>query len=185
MKIFAVNGSVRVNGNTAYLLNCILNFFSEKNEETKLIQLGKENISGCLACGKCRENGICSISQDVVNNVFEEMKVADAIIIGSPVYYADITSNTKSLIERVGNLTRANNNILARKVGASVISVRRGGAIHSFNSINHLYLISQMIIAGSSYWNIGVGNSENDTEGINTMQTLAKNIYWLVDKITN
>lgn len=183
MKIVTINGSVNSDGNTAYLLDTIRNYFKEKGYQTDSFSLGKENISGCLACGKCRDIKKCVIEKDSVNNIFRCMTESDAIIIGSPVYYADITANTKALIERIGNLTRANNNVLAKKIGSAVISVRRGGAIHSFNSINHLFLISQMIIVGSHYWNMSVGDASSDEEGIKNMLNLSENIDWLLQKI--
>ncbi len=114
------------------------------------------------------------------------MVKADGIIIASPTYFADISSETKALIDRAGMVARANGNLYRRKVGAAVIAVRRGGAIHAFDSINHFFLISEMIIPGSSYWNIGVGRNigevEQDEEGMKTMSDLGNNMAWLMKK---
>jgi len=112
---------------------------------------------------------------------------ADGIILGSPVYFSDLTSNMKSLIDRAGYVSRANGDLLKRKIGAGVVAVRRAGAIHTFDSINHFFLINHMIVPGSSYWNIGIGRDAGDVskdeEGLNTMENLGKNIAWLLKKI--
>jgi len=114
---------------------------------------------------------------------------ADGILIGSPVYFADITPETKALIDVVGYVTRANGHLLKHKVGAGVIAVRRGGALHTFESINNFFLINQMIVPGSSYWNFAFGREPgdvlNDEEGINTIKTLGQNMAWLLNKIHN
>lgn len=112
---------------------------------------------------------------------------ADAIIIGSPVYFSDITSETKALIDVAGYTLRAAGNPLKRKIGAAVIAVRRAGGMPSFDSINHFFLINEMIVPGSTYWNIGIGREKGDVkddeEGIKTMKNLGKNISWLLKKI--
>ena len=123
----------------------------------------------------------------MINLCIEKMSEADGIIIGSPTYFADLTPETKALIDRAGFVAMANGYMFKRKVGAAVVAVRRAGAIHVFDSINHLFLISQMIIAGSSYWNIGMGleerDVERDQEGLATMRTLGQNMGWLLKKI--
>lgn len=115
------------------------------------------------------------------------MKNADGIIIGSPTYFSNVTSETKALIDRAGMVARANNDMFKRKIGTAVVAVRRAGGIHAFNSINHFFLIGQMIVPGSSYWNIGIGRQIGDVkldeEGISTMETLGHNIVWLMKKI--
>ena len=115
------------------------------------------------------------------------MVEADGIIIASPTYYANCTANTQALMERAGYATRKSGNPLARKVGAAVIAVRRGGAIHAFDSINHWFLINEMLITGSSYWNMGIGlgkgDVEQDEEGMETMVTLGRNMAWALKKL--
>jgi multimeric flavodoxin WrbA len=115
------------------------------------------------------------------------MTAADGIILASPTYFADITTEIKALIDRAGMVGRANGHLYRRKVGAGVIAVRRGGAIHAFDSLNHFFLISQMIIPGSVYWNIGIGREigevEKDEEGVLTMKTLGENMAWLMKKL--
>jgi multimeric flavodoxin WrbA len=112
---------------------------------------------------------------------------ADGIIIASPVYFADITTETKALIDRLGYASRQGGNRLARKVGAGVIAVRRAGAIHALDSINHLFLISEMLVVGSSYWNIGIGRAPGevagDEEGMRTMTTLGRNMAWTLERL--
>jgi len=189
MKVIAFNTSSRLDGNTAILIKEVFKELKIENIEVELIQLAGDKIQGCISCGKCfeRKNSECSITDDPVNSCIEKMLQADGIIIGSPTYFADCTANAKALIERVGMVSRANNNMLARKVGAAVVAVRRGGAIHAFDTINHFFTISEMIIVGSLYWNIGIGREagevEDDTEGINTMSVLGKNMAWLLKKI--
>ena len=190
MKVIAFNGSPHKDGNTATLLATVLRELESQGIETELVHL-KGPLSGCKACFKCREkkNGRCVQDKDMINQCIEKMAAADGIIIGSPTYFADLTPETKALIDRAGFVAMANGYMFKRKVGAAVVAVRRAGAIHVFDSINHLFLISQMIIAGSSYWNIGMGRGEKeveqDEEGLATMRTLGQNMGWLLKKIGN
>ncbi len=189
MKVIAFNGSPREKGNTNILLTTVIQEISKEGIETDLIQLGKKTLHGCIACSKCKENKNkkCVITDDKVNDYIEKMIEADGIILGSPVYFSDLTSNMKSLIDRAGYVSRANGDLLKRKIGAGVVAVRRAGAIHTFDSINHFFLINHMIVPGSSYWNIGIGRDAGDVskdeEGLNTMENLGKNIAWLLKKI--
>jgi len=189
VKVVAFNGSARKNGNTSILIKEVFKELEDQEIETELIDLSGQKICGCVACGKCvkNKNNKCALTDDLVNEYVAKMAQADGIIIGSPTYFADCTAATKALIERAGMVGRANNDLFKRKVGAAVVAVRRGGAIHAFDSINHFFTISQMIIVGSSYWNIGVGHQlkdvDNDQEGLDTMRTLGKNISWLLRKI--
>ena len=190
MKVVAFNGSPRKDGNTATLLAAVLRELESQGIETELVHLIGP-LAGCKACFKCKEkkNGRCIQDKDMINQCIQKMAAADGIIIGSPTYFADLTPETKALIDRAGFVAMANGYMFKRKVGAAVVAVRRAGAIHVFDSINHLFLISQMIIAGSSYWNIGMGleerDVERDQEGLATMRTLGQNIGWLLKKIAN
>jgi len=190
MKIVAFNGSPRREGNTAILIGEVFKIFESHGIETEMIQLGNKPVHGCTACMKCREiqDGKCHIKNDHLNFCIEKMNEADGIIIGSPVYFADVTPEVKALIDVAGYVTRANNFTLKRKVGAAVIAVRRGGALHAFETINNFFLINQMIVPGSSYWNFAIGRNPGevlgDAEGIQTMQTLGENMAWLL-KIMN
>jgi multimeric flavodoxin WrbA len=190
MKVIAFNGSPRRDGNTATLLAAVLRELESQGIETELVHLIGP-LAGCKACFKCKEkkNGRCIQDKDMINQCIEKMAAADGIIIGSPTHFADLTPETKALIDRAGFVAMANGYMFKRKVGAAVVAVRRAGAIHVFDSINHLFLISQMIIAGSSYWNIGMGleerDVERDQEGLATMRTLGQNMGWLLKKIGN
>ncbi len=189
MKVVAFNTSARLDGNTAILIRRVFKELENAGIKTELIQLAGQNIAGCIGCGKCMINKDkkCVVTDDLANEYITEMVKADGIIIGSPTYFADCTANAKALIERAGMVCRANDNMLMRKVGAAVIAVRRGGAIHAFDTLNHFFTISEMIIVGSLYWNMGIGRQiadvEQDEEGLNTMSILGKNMAWLLKKI--
>ncbi len=189
MKILGINGSPRKNGNTKTLLETAFKPLEEAGYETELFQLGGKPVHGCIACKKCSKvlNQRCQIKNDVINECIGKMIEADAIILGSPVYTADISPELKALIDVSGYVTLTNGRLLRRKVGAGILAVRRGGQSHSLNSINNLFLLTEMIIPGSSYWNFAFGMEEGDVlkdeEGIQTMKTLGENMAWLLDKI--
>ena len=189
MRVVAFNGSARKDGNTADLLKRVLAGLEAEGISTELVQLAGKKAQGCTACNKCRElkDRQCHGRNDFINECITMMDEADGILIGSPVYYADITPETMALIDRAGYVSGANGGMLKRKVGAAVVAVRRAGGIHAFDSINHLFLISQMMVPGSSYWNIGYGREKGevlgDEEALRTMDTLAVNMAWLMKKI--
>jgi multimeric flavodoxin WrbA len=190
MKVAAFNGSPRKLGNTHLLLKTVLDELHEEGIETELVQMAeREPIQGCIACYKCmqQKNMKCAIETDPFNDYFEKISEADGLLLGSPVYFSDITAGMKALIERCGFVGRANGGILRRKVGAGVVAVRRAGSNHAFSSLNYLFLISEMIIPGSSYWNMGIGRDpgdvQKDAEGIETMKTLGRNMAWLLKKV--
>lgn len=189
MKVVAFNGSPREDGNTSILLKRVLDELEKEGVETELVQLGGRKISGCTACFTCAENQDqrCSVTDDVTNGCIEKMLAADGMILGSPTYFTDVTAEMKALIDRAGLVAKVNGGLFKRKVGAAVVAVRRGGALHAFDTINHFFLIGEMIVPGSSYWNLGIGldkgDVENDAEGIQTMQTLGKNMAWLLKKL--
>jgi len=189
MKVVAFNGSARAQGNTNLLIKRVLAELEAEGIETEIISLAGQNLRGCIACYKCVENQNhhCAVTNDEMNKYIDMMLEADGIILGSPTYFADLTVNMKALIERAGMVAIANGGMLARKVGASVVAVRRGGAIHVFNSLNHFFFISQMVVPGSSYWNDGIGRNigevENDEEGLRTMTVLGQHMAWLLKKI--
>ncbi len=188
MKVVAFNSSPRKDGNTAALIRRVLKTLEEEDIETELIQLAGETIRGCNACRTCYEtkNERCIIEVDRVNEYVQKMKAADGIILGSPTYFSMMTPEMKALIDRTGYVARANNHLFKRKIGASVVAVRRAGGMPTFDAINHFFLISQMIVPGSSYWNLGFGNKkgevEKDDEGLKTMETLGRNMAWLIKK---
>ena len=189
MKVVAFNGSARKDGNTAILIRRVLQTLERNGIETELIQLAGEQIHGCNACRTCykTKNKRCVIETDNVNSYIQKMLEADGIILGSPVYFSMMTPELKALIDRAGYVARANRDMFKKKVGAAVVAVRRAGAIATFDAINHFFLISQMIVPGSSYWNIGIGRKkgdvESDEEGMETMERLGKNMAWLIRKL--
>jgi multimeric flavodoxin WrbA len=189
MKAVAFNGSPRKGGNTETLLKKVLSELEAEGIHSELVQVGGKLLHGCTACCKCRElkNNRCVIKSDDLNTYIEKALDADIIILGSPTYFADVTSEMKALIDRMGFVTRGNGSLLKDKIGAAVVAVRRGGATHAFDTMNHLFQISSMIIVGSTYWNFGVGREkgevENDTEAMENMIDLGKRIAWLAKKI--
>jgi multimeric flavodoxin WrbA len=191
MKVIAFNGSARKDGNTAILIKRIFKVLQDEGIETELIQLSGQQIHGCTACGPCRKikNKECKIDNDNVNEYIQKMIAADGIILGSPTYFSMMSSEMKALIDRSGFVARANGDLFKRKVGAAVVAVRRAGGMPTFDGLNHFFLINQMIVPGSSYWNIGIGlgkgDVEKDTEGLQTMEDLGKNMAWLLKKLNN
>jgi multimeric flavodoxin WrbA len=189
MKVVAFNGSARKGGNTAILLGHVLGELAKEGIETELVELAGATIHGCLACRKCstRKDRRCSQTDDMGNVCIDKMAAADGILLGSPTYVADISPEIKALIDRACLVSGANGGMFRRKVGAAVVAVRRAGAIHAFDALNHFFLITEMIIPGSSYWNIGIGREpgevEKDEEGIRTMKTLGRNMAWLLKKV--
>jgi multimeric flavodoxin WrbA len=189
MKVVAFNGSARKDGNTAILLTRVLKVLEAEGFETELIQLAGQQIRGCNACRSCYDtkNKRCIIENDRVNEYIAKMVEADGIILGSPVYFSMMTPELKALIDRAGYVARANEDMFKRKVGAAVVAVRRAGAILTFDAINNFFLMSQIIVPGASYWNIGIGRNkgevENDTEALQTMDSLGQNMAWLIKKI--
>jgi multimeric flavodoxin WrbA len=189
MKVVAFNGSPRKGGNTGRLLGHVLGALKEEGIGTEMVQIGGKKVHGCTACGKCSENQDrkCVIDNDFVNGCIAKMAACDGMILGSPTYFADVSTETKALIDRAGFVGMTNGGLYARKVGAAVVAVRRAGGIHVFDTINHFFGISNMYTVGSSYWNLGFGMNpgdvEKDAEGIQTMRNLGANMAWILKKI--
>jgi multimeric flavodoxin WrbA len=189
MKVVAFNGSARKDGNTSILLRYVLNELEAEGVETELIELSGKTIHGCLACRTCasRKDGRCAQADDDGNECIDKMVAADGILLGSPTYVTDVSPEIKALIDRACLVAGANGGLLRRKVGAGVVAVRRAGAIHAFDTLNHFFLITEMIVPGSSYWNIGIGRDkgevEKDEEGIRTMKTLGRNMAWVLKRV--
>ncbi len=190
MKVVAFNGSGRKDGNTFFMLQTVLEELQTEGIETELIQMAeREPLQGCIACHKCmqRKNMKCATESDPFNDYFEKISKADGLLLGSPVYFSDMTAGMKALIEWCGFVGKANGGVLRRKVGAGVAAVRRAGANHTLASMNYLFLISEMIVPGSSYWNMGIGRRPGDVledaEGIETMKALGRNMAWLLKKL--
>ncbi len=188
MKVVGINGSARKDGNTATLIRTAFAELEKEGIATELIQLAGKKVGPCIACYKCFEAKNCRCAvDDEVNACIAKMLEADGIILGSPTYFADCSAQMKALIDRVGFVSRANGDMFKRRPGAAVVAVRRGGAIHAFDTINHFFTIGQMIIVGASYWNVGIGRNpgevEADDEGMATMRNLGANMAWLLKKL--
>jgi multimeric flavodoxin WrbA len=189
MKVVGFNGSPRKDGNTSILLRRVFSRLEAGGIETELVHIGGQPLRGCTACLQCRENQDkrCVIDSDIVNSCIRKMIEADGILIGSPTYFASLTSETKGLIDRAGYVCRGNGALLKHKVGAGVAAVRRAGAVNVFNAVNHFLLINEMFVPGSSYWNLGIGRGigevEDDDEGMQTMDDLGDNMALLLRKL--
>lgn len=162
MKVVAFNGSARKDGNTAILVKAVLEELNKEGIRTEFIQLAGSGMRGCNVCGKCfsDQDRRCGITGDILNGCIEKMLDADGIILASPVYFADVSPEMKALIDRAGLVAKANGDLFRRKGGASVVAVRRAGAIHAFDTMNHFFFISQMVVPGSSSGNIGIGGHD-------------------------
>jgi len=189
LKVVAFSGSARKDGNTAILVRTLFAELEKEGIKTELVQMAGKRIHGCTACGKCfeKKDGLCAIKGDLANECIEKMQKADGIILASPTYFADVSTEMKALIDRSGFVAKANDDMFRRKVGAAVVAVRRGGAIHAFDTMNHFFFISQMVVPGSSYWNVGIGlepgDVEGDEEGLDTMKALGENMAWVLKKL--
>ncbi|MFX0069485.1 MAG: flavodoxin family protein [Candidatus Hermodarchaeota archaeon] len=187
MKVLLLNGSPRAKGNTNHCLNIVIEELEAEGIECEYIWIGKEGLNPCKACFNCGGKNECIQKDDKLNEYYAKMLEADGIIIGSPTYFANVSSTVKALIDRAGMINKLNNDALQGKVGAAVVAVRRQGATHVFSSINYLFLISQMVVVGSSYWNLGIGlapgDVKKDSEGIQTFKNLGKNFAFVLKKL--
>lgn len=189
MKVIAFNGSARKDSNTAILINHVLDELNKEGIETELYQLAGKKLHGCKGCYQCyiNQDKQCAIKDDIANECIAKMIEAEGVILGSPVYVADVSPEMKALIDRACMVAKANGGMLRRKVGTGVVAVRRAGSVRTIDSINHLFFISEMIVPGSSYWNMAFGlekgDVNNDAEGIQTMKTLGENMAWLLNKL--
>ncbi len=189
MKAVAINGSPRPGGNTEMLLKKALAPLAAAGWETELIQLGSGPIRGCRACYHCFEakDSQCGQTADQFNRCFEKMVAADAILLGSPTYFTDVSAEMKALLDRSGLVALANGGLFRGKIGAAVVAVRRGGGTHAFDTMNHMFLMSGAIVPGSTYWNLGFGRDKGevakDDEAARNMSDLGQTIAWLGEAI--
>lgn len=187
MKVIAINGSPRANGNTYHSLAIMGEEFAKHNIEFEILHVGHKAIHGCIGCGKCAElkNDQCpTFPNDIVNESVQKMKDADGIILGSPVYYSGVAGTMKCFIDRAFYIAGVNGGLLKYKIGASVSAQRRTGGSSTLDSLNHYFTISEMPIASSTYWNamhgMNPGEVVQDEEGVQTLVNLAKNMVWLM-----
>lgn len=189
MKVIGFNGSARKDGNTSILIQKVFDELEAEGIETRLVNLGPQSVNGCLACMKCFENkdGRCVQKKDSLNDWLDEMAAADGIILGTPVYFANISGQIKCFMDRAWMVARANDNMFKRKVGAAVVAVRRAGAVSAFHALNTYFTISEMLVVGANYWNMGFGREKGETlkdeEGMEIMASLGKNMAWLIKTI--
>ena len=182
MKVIAINGSPRPGGNTQFALTQVKNVLQEEGISCEIIQVGGKHIRGCMNCKQCviQKNEQCALAQDDVNDILQQMKQADGIIIAAPVYYSGIAGTMKCLLDRIFTVSDANDNLFRHKIGAALVAVRRTGGTMTLNGLNQYLQTAEMIIPSSKDWNIiygrQVGDAEHDTEGIQVMQTLGRNM---------
>jgi multimeric flavodoxin WrbA len=188
MKVLGISGSPRAKGNTSILIQTALGVLAEEGLETEYLSLADHPIKPCNGCRGCFKSDTprCVQKDPTFEGVVEKFAEADGILIGSPVYFGSATPQIMSLLDRVGYVARRHPELLRRKAGAAIVVARRAGQNFTFAQLNYFFLISEMIVPGSSYWNVAFGREpgevENDTEGMETVRTLAKNMAWLMKK---
>ena len=183
MKVLLINGSPNARGCTYTALSEVASTLEKEGVETEILHVGQKDIRGCIGCRKCKQTGKC-VFDDIVNETAQKFEAADGIVIGSPVYFASANSTVISFITRLFYSTQFDKSM---KVGAAVVSCRRGGASATFDEINKFFTISGMPVASSQYWNSGHGNTaeevRQDLEGMQVMRTLGRNMAFLVKSI--
>lgn len=183
MKVLILNGSPRANGNTSVAVNELVKTFETEGVETEVMQIGNQDIRGCIACGSCGKTGKC-VFDDAVNLIAPKFEEADGLIVASPVYYASANATLIACLDRLFYSTNFDKTM---KVGASVVVARRGGLSATFDELNKYFTISGMPVASSQYWNSvhgrTPGEAEKDLEGLQTMRTLARNMSFLMKSI--
>lgn len=188
MKVIGINGSARKEGNTSIIIKSIFIELEKKGIETELVELADKSVKGCIGCFGCKGRKQCILKDDFFNDCFNKMVSADGIILGSPVYSADITSKMKAFLERAGVVVATNPGMLKHKVGASVVAVRRGGGMTAVDTLNHFLLNKEVLVVGSTYWNMvygkDIGDVINDDEGMRNMKNLGENMAWLMEKLS-
>lgn len=182
MKVLLINGSPNEKGCTYTALYEIAKELEKNGIDHELVQIGKGPVHGCTACAGCRKNGgRCVFNDDIANKIIDKMRESDAVVVGSPVYYAGISGGLKAVLDRVFYAAGSG---FKNKLAASVVSCRRGGASAAFDQLNHYFEMSNMHLVGSQYWNqvhgTGAEEVKQDLEGLQTMRTLGKNMSWLL-----
>jgi multimeric flavodoxin WrbA len=189
MNAIAICGSPRAGGNTELLLKRSLDVLQANGVPGELLELRGRDIKPCDACGECgrKKDGKCAIAEDDFAPLFERMKTADIIIVGSPVYFGSATPNVMALLQRAGYVARQNGNLFSRKLGGPIAVARRAGQNFTFAQLLYWYLINDMIVPGSSYWSVAVGRDPGDVmadaEGLRTVSRFAENLAWLAQKL--
>jgi multimeric flavodoxin WrbA len=191
MNAIAICGSPRPEGNTEILLRHCLRKLEASGIETEFIPLHDKTIKGCIACNECRKtkDGTCSVKDDDMNAVFDKMKAADIIVVGSPVYFGSAVAGLMALLERAGYVSRANGHLFSRKIGGPVVVARRAGQNFTYAQLIYWYMINDMVVPGSTYWNVAFGKKpgevEKDEEGLKTVERFAENLAWLAERVAS
>jgi len=189
MKAVAICGSPRQAGNTEFLLRRCLRKIEEGGIGTEFVPLHGKTIKGCIACQRCgkTKDGICSVKDDDFGPIFENIKAADIVVVGSPVYFGSATPEMMAVLHRAGYVSKANGKLLCRKLGGPIVVARRAGQNFTFAQLLYWYLINDMIVPGSTYWNIAFGRTpgevEKDEEGLRTVERFAENLVWLAGRV--
>lgn len=187
MKVLGVSGSPRIGGNTQIAVERVLARLAADGFETEFVSLGQYPVQPCVACYGCAAKKACVLPDPNFDLIYPKFIEADGILLGSPVWFGSATPQMMALIDRVGSVARRGENRLRRKVGASIAVARRAGKNFTFAQLNYFFLISEMIVPGSSYWNVAnalqKGDIESDEEGLATLDTLADNFGWLLKKL--
>lgn len=187
MKVIGINGSARKDGNTVIIVGEVFDELNKEGIETELIQLADYEIQPCRGCFACKGRGNCVFAKDGFAEIFGRMVEADGILLGSPVYSADVSAKMKAFLERAGVVVATNPGLLRHKVGAAVAAVRRGGGMTTVDTMNHFMLNKEMIVVGSTYWNMAygkhIGDVLSDDEGMANMRNLGENMAWLIKQL--
>lgn len=191
MKVIAFNGSPNKEGNTYHAIRLVADELEKEGIEVEIVHIGNKLIRGCIACGQCvkNKNEKCAIGDDGVNEYIQKIKLADGIILGSPVHYSAIAGTMKSFLDRFFYVTGVNNGMLRHKVAASVVAVRRSGGVAAFDQLNNYISYAEMLMPTSNYWNVihgaRQGEALQDEEGVQIMRVLGKNMAWLMKLVEN
>lgn len=187
MKVVAINSSARKNGNTAILIRTVFEELNKEGIKTELIQLAGKVIEPCKACWACVGHSNCVHKKDMFQEIFEKIKDADGIILGSPVYSANVSSTMQAFLERAAVVCDMNEELMKYKIGVGVVAVRRGGAVNAVDTLNHFFLNHEMFVVGSTYWNMAYGklpgDVQNDKEGLNNMKNIGQNMAYLLKNL--
>ena len=189
MRVLGISGSPRQGGNTDILIHTALEVLAGEGIETEFLSLAERPVKPCVACRGCfAGDEIRCVQEDpAFEGMIEKFAAADGILVGSPVYFGSATPQTMALLDRVGYVARRHPELLRRKVGAAMVVARRAGQNFTFAQLNYFFLITEMIVPGSSYWNVAFGREkgevQNDAEGMETVKTLARNMAWLMKKL--
>lgn len=192
MKVIGINGSSRKDGNTAILIRTVFEELHKNGIETELIQLPEVNMNPCKLCEgetclACLEKGSCVFKKDDFHVIFDKIKESDGLVLGSPVYGADISAKMKNFIDRLGIASLGDAKVLQHKPGAAVSAVRRAGGMTAVDTLNHFMLFREMLVVGSTYWNMvygkDVGDVLNDDEGMANMRNIGENMAWLLKRL--